>query len=76
MKVIQCDKCEKILTETDNRFEAVNLGFDRCIDLCGECYAKHEEARKEYSDFERRAKEIFSLALKAKREELDKKYFN
>ena len=42
MKVIQCDKCKKILTETDNRFETVNLGFDRCIDLCGECYEKHE----------------------------------
>ena len=76
MKVIQCDKCKKILSGTDNRFETVNLRHDGFIDLCDECEIKYEDMRKEYSDFEENTKEIFSFALKEKREELDKKYFN
>ncbi len=75
MKVIQCDKCKKILMETEERFNCVNLELNSLVDLCKECRPKYEEMEKEYSVFEKEAKEMFSLALKKKIEELEKKYF-
>lgn len=75
MKVIQCDKCEKILNETSKKFCAPDLDYREEIDLCEECYLKYKDMKKEYSSFEEEVRNMYSLTLKAKRREINEKYF-
>ena len=61
MKVIQCDKCKKILSGTDNRFETVNLRHDGFIDLCDECEIKYEDCEKNILILKRIQRKYFLL---------------
>ena len=75
MKVIECDKCGKILDKGDKFYQEVDDFEMLMLDLCEECNAKQNELHKEFKEFYKNVESILRLSLKAKHEELKDKYF-
>ncbi len=72
MIVVKCDKCSKIIENSEIHF---CFNGDK-LDLCGDCMRKMNSYKKEFDEYYEKAKKILNDAISQKERELDEKYFS